>query len=194
MNTSIFCPHCHKHTDLRIATYVEERSGNIYPALWNDSGQDWWIGVCNSCQRPVLVFKNGAIIFPSPLPKPSHESIPEDLRKDLDEAKRCFASSCFRGCAVLARRVIQVACVEKGAIKDRLVDQINELRTNGVITKDIEEWAHVVRWIGNDAAHPDHQEVTSDDARDCLDLAEQFLHVIFVTPAIAQIRRAARGK
>jgi hypothetical protein len=177
-----------------MATYVEERSGNRYPALWNDSGYDWWIVVCNACQQPVLVFAKGARIFPTPLPKPSHERIPEKLRKDLDEAKMCFASSCFRGCAVLARRVVQVACVEKGAKKDKLVDQIEELRTNGVITKDIEEWAHVVRWIGNDAAHPDHQEVTSDDARGCLDLAEQFLHVIFVTPAIAQVRRAARGK
>ncbi len=29
---------------------------------------------------------------------------------------------------------------------------------------------------------------------DCLALAEQFLNVVFVTPAIAKARRAARGK
>lgn len=94
----------------------------------------------------------------------------------------------------MARRVTQLACSEKGATKRDLVDQIKELAQSGVITKDIEEWATVVRWIGNDAAHPNKDDVTKDDAEDCLKLAEQFLHVIFVTPAIAKARRAAKGK
>jgi len=72
--------------------------------------------------------------------------------------------------------------------------KIAELKTNGTITKDIEEWATVVRFIGNDAAHPNVQGVTKDDAEDCLRLAEQFLHVIFVAPAVAKARRGARGK
>ena len=94
----------------------------------------------------------------------------------------------------MARRVVQVACLEKGATNTKLVDQIGELSANGVITKDVAEWATVVRWIGNDAAHPATNDVTKDDAEDCLELAEQFLHVIFVTPAIALARRSARGK
>jgi hypothetical protein len=52
----------------------------------------------------------------------------------------------------------------------------------------------VVRWVGNDAAHPGGQEVLKDDAEDTLKLAEQFLHVLYVTPALAKARRVARGK
>jgi Domain of unknown function (DUF4145) len=62
------------------------------------------------------------------------------------------------------------------------------------LQKEIKERATVVRWIGNDAAHSDKQAVTREDAKDCLDLAEQFLHVIFVAPAIANARKAERGK
>jgi hypothetical protein len=87
-----------------------------------------------------------------------------------------------------------MTCVLKGATKPDLVHQISELAQQGVITRDIEEWATVVRWLGNDAAHPNKDDVKKDDADDCLRLAEQFLHVIFVTPAIAKARRAARGK
>jgi len=94
----------------------------------------------------------------------------------------------------MSRRVTQLACIRKGATKRDLVDQISELAASGVITKDIQEWATVVRWIGNDAAHPNKDDVTKEDAEDCLKLAEQFVHVIFVTPAIAQSRRAAKGK
>jgi len=43
------------------------------------------------------------------------------------------------------------------------------------------EWATVVRWVGNDAAHPNKDAVSKEDAEDCLRLAEQFLHVIFVS-------------
>jgi hypothetical protein len=63
-----------------------------------------------------------------------------------------------------------------------------------VITNDLKEWADVVRWVGNDAAHPDKQPVNEEDAQDMLNLAEQFLHVIYVAPAIAKEQRTKRGK
>ena len=116
------------------------------------------------------------------------------MKHDLDEAKLCFSVQCFRACAVMVRRCIQQACLVKGAKKSNLVEQIVELTQGGHITKDIEEWATVVRWIGNDAAHPGGQAVTKEDAEDCLKLAEQFLHVLFVTPALAKARRTQRGK
>jgi Domain of unknown function (DUF4145) len=202
MSTSINCPHCHRYTDLRqaqhtvSARYTPDLTQDIkVPASWNENNSnDCWIGVCNACQNPVLVLAGGALIYPNPRPTPTDNNIPEDIRIDLDEAKRCFVSSCYRGCAVLARRVIQVTGLSKGAQKKNLVEQIDELFTTGVITNDIKEWATVVRWIGNDAAHSDKQAVTREDAKDCLDLAEQFLHVIFVTPAIANARKAERGK
>ena len=94
----------------------------------------------------------------------------------------------------MARRCIQNACLQKGTVAKDLVNQIIELADKGIITKDIAEWATVVRWVGNDAAHPGKDEVKKEDAKDCLELAEQFLHVIFVTSAIAKARRTARGK
>ena len=137
---------------------------------------------------------DGEKIYPSPLPEPTDPNIPEDLARDLDEAKMCFTVNCYRACAVMARRCIQNACLQKGTVAKDLVNQIIELADKGIITKDIAEWATVVRWVGNDAAHPGKDEVKKEDAKDCLELAEQFLHVIFVTSAIAKARRTARGK
>lgn len=94
----------------------------------------------------------------------------------------------------MARRSMQSAALDKGASKGKLADQINELAAAGAITSDLKEWADVVRWIGNDAAHPGGEEVTSDDAEDTLRLAEQFLHVIYVTPSIAKSLRQKKGK
>ncbi len=58
----------------------------------------------------------------------------------------------------------------------------------------MKEWVHVVRWVGNDAAHPGEHEVTKEDAEDILKLAKQFMHVIYVAPAIAREQRKKRGK
>ena len=96
--------------------------------------------------------------------------------------------------AAMARRSIQSAALDKGATGDNLVSQINSLEKLGVITKDLKEWATVVRWVGNDAAHPNKDDVHEEDADDILKLAEQFPEVIYVTPAPAQERRKERGK
>jgi hypothetical protein len=201
--TSIYCPHCHKHTALSVAHAEYDspsewggRSRGKVVAAWKaPNGHQWWIGICNGCGNPCLVCDGGFPIYPNPLPKPTDPHVPKDMAADLDEAKKCFAASCYRAAAVMARRVIQLACVQKGVTKSKLVDQITELSKLGIITKDIEEWVTVVRWIGNDAAHPsNNQEVTQEDAKDSLELAEQFLHILFVTPAIAKKRRELKGK
>jgi Domain of unknown function (DUF4145) len=196
MATSAYCPHCHKHTALSVARapYKTDWGTEYTAALWQrNNGDSWWIGVCNACGNPSLVKNEGPTIYPAPRPTPTDANIPEAIAADLNEAKMCF-SECYRACAAMARRSIQSAALEKGIPFGDLVGQIRALTESGIITKDIEEWATVVRWVGNDAAHPNHNPVTKIDAEDVLKLAEQFLHVIFVTPAIAKARRIARGK
>ena len=193
---SIYCPYCHKHTSLDPATieYEYRVYGSLHKgttvALWEkDHKNKWWIGVCNSCRMPVLVLNKGQIVYPNPLPSPSDTRIPGH-----DEGKICFSIKAYRASAVMARRAMQSACIDKGATKEKLVEQLHELAATGVITKDLKEWADVVRWVGNDAAHPDKETVTEKDAEDILHLAEQFLHVIYVAPAIAKEQRTKRGK
>lgn len=194
---SIFCPYCHKYTSLTASTQrVSTGRGEdvIVRTEWKSDQGKWWIGITNCCKSPVLVHNEGDIVHPSPFPSPTDKRIPEAIKQDLDEAKICFSVNAYRACAVMARRTMQSTCIEKGATKDKLGDQINELSSNGVITKDLKEWADVVRWVGNDAAHPTAVEVNNEDAEDILKLAEQFLYVIYVAPAIAKERRSKIGK
>ena len=192
---SIYCPFCHRYTALSAATRSIPEREQPLPLVWKDiDDRSWWIGICNCCHNPVLVRETGLEIYPHPLPSPTDERIPEHIRNDLIEAKICFSVNAFRGCAVLARRALQSACLDRGASKDKLVNQVEEVASKGIITNDLKEWANVVRWVANDAAHPDKQAVTKEDSEDVLKLAEQFLYVIYVAPAIAKERRGKRGK
>jgi HEPN domain-containing protein len=197
---SIFCPYCKRYTALTPA-HIEVGFKGSYNshtktvrAVWKRSHDDvWWIGICNNCTNPVLVHNLGDIVYPTSLPSPTDQRIPEHIKRDIDEAKLCFSVNAYRACAVMARRAIQNACIDKGANRSKkLYEQIEELKNEGIITNDIKEWADLVRWVGNDAAHPDSQEVTKEDAEDVLKLAEQFMNVIYVTPAIARERKNQR--
>jgi len=192
---SIYCPHCQRHTSLEPAPTKTEIEGRRYTvaAIWRpDDYEAWWIGLCNYCGRAVLVQGEGHTVYPTALPSPTDKNIPDAIRSDLNEAKKCDTISAWPGCAVMARRAIQSAAIERGASGSKLVDQVADLASKGVITQDLKEWADVVRWVGNDAAHPGGQAVTQQDAEDILKLAEQFLHVIYVARPPSR-RRAAKS-
>lgn len=196
---SVYCPFCHKHTSLEPAlTDAQDSFGRTVQllAITEGPGYDerWWIGTCNFCQRPMLVLNSGDRVYPTPIPAPSSEHIPDEIRSDLDEAKQCCSISAWRACAVMARRAIQSAALAKGGTGRQLHEQIQDLATKNVITADLREWADVVRWVGNDGAHPGGDTVSRADAEDILNLCQEFLHTLFVTPAVAQARRKARGK
>ncbi len=197
MSVSIYCPHCHKHTALSPAPVKWKYSGHegTTGAFWEKNGREtWWIGVCNACRNPVLVLDSGVRVYPAPIPEPTSEDVPETIRADLNEAKLCFSLAAYRACAVMARRAMQAAAIEKGATADKLVQQIEQLYSAGKITAEVKDWANAVRWVGNDAAHPNGSEVNKDDASDVLQLAEQFLHILYVSPALAAKLRAKLGK
>jgi len=172
-NLSIYCPHCHRHTALSVAQVrTDHQYEPLVDAIYH--GRDrWWIGVCNSCDGVVLVRENGYEIWPTPVPKPTDERVPEQIRSDLDEAKLCFQVSAYRGAAVMARRTIQQLAIDKGHSSGNLASQISEMANAGILTQDVREWANVVRWVGNDAAHPNDNAVEEGDAKDIIELAEQ---------------------
>jgi len=195
---SIYCPYCRRYTALSLAPvrWHDDWDQESLSASWEKDGATrWWIGVCNYCNEPVLVLNDGDLVYPTPFPSPTDERIPDPIRKDLDEAKLCQTVKAWRACTVMARRALQQACIKKGAdTTKKLSDQIEGLFQVHVITEDLKNWAHAVRWVGNDAAHPSPDEVTEEDAGDILGLAEKFSDVLFVAPAVADEHARKRGK
>lgn len=183
---SILCPSCKQHTVLSRIVYYDR-----HPFTFD-------IAECNSCVQHFLVIRDISTkkilkIYPNSLPGVVSEQIPETIKKDFEEALVCEAAGSYRGAAALARRTLQVICLEKGAPeKKKLHEQIDWLFDKNIITQDIKDWAHEVRYVGNDAAHPNATEVTKDDARDILELLESMCDVLYIAPARAAARKAKR--
>lgn len=185
MSKSILCPHCNRFT------HLESKF-----TFGNQTGQ-WETAECNACHKAVLIFGTMQTIYPHPLPKIIDARIKNAIKKDYEESLLCFSVSAYRAAAVMARRALQSICLDKGANEvEKLEKQIDWLFSQGVITKDLKDWAHEVRSVGNNAAHPkkpdEDQPVSKEDADDILQLLEQFCQVLYVAPAIAEERKKSR--
>ncbi len=217
---SIYCPHCGKHTAVSPAPSViivaaegmpngiaEEpitKWINQVPYYRYGSGS-WWLGKCNACRQPLLVKDHGSVVFPAPQPGPVSEDVPEPMRADLLEAKRCLGISAWNASVVMARRALQTAAVQQNAPKGKkLWQQIEDLETRRIITPTQRKIADAARWVGNHGAHdtePDVAsgavvitDVTEDDAKETVQFVEHLFDTIYIAPALAQRQLEKRGK
>ena len=171
-NNSIYCPKCRCHTNLIY------RAG--YKILLGSGVHVYYtIEECNGCQQHFLAMRldnqYGKILktYPNKLPKPVNNLVINSVKKDFEEALLCQSVGAYRGAAVLARRAVQSICLDKGAKKgENLHKQIKELFDKNIITQAIKDWADEVRYIGNDAAHPNKEKVNKEDSEDILELLE----------------------
>lgn len=197
------CPYCattavfelqHQTTDPYTA---KPRGDEHYAALYRCTN--------DKCQR-IVYFRTGTLndggnLGPDPNKVvdqyPRREirvegGVPEgDIASDFTEAQKCYDIGAARPSAAMCRRSLQAAALHLGASPTkRLQHQIDELD----ITKDLKDWAHQVRIIGNAGAHPDKdglEDVTLDDALEAIHFAEEFYNYVFVMPERVRKRQAA---
>lgn len=130
-----------------------------------------------------------------------HESIPQKVREDIAEAERCYHADAYRASVTMYRRAIQNIILDRisdlAIKKKRLVDQIDVLFSNGLITKDLKETAHEIRHFGNFGAHPSDDALdntSSKDAEMIGQLTFDLIRTIYITPFQTAELRAKRNK
>lgn len=194
---SNFCPYCHKEVTFAWVEPTDDGGFlNTYLRRYYKNTQGTWaLGECPNCKNCVMIKLKDFVHFnsfsldkisPLPMPTPTDKRIDDKIRNAINEAKLCLSVGAPMACATMCRRAIQCACLEKGATKKDLNEQINELSEKGIITSQVKDWAHSIRWVGNDGAHPNNIEVKKEDAEEILALSEELMRLIYVMPAIAK--------
>ena len=219
-NVSIHCPYCNEKTAVSPAPLSIPGGGGYSgdsvvllkqltpedPFLYRH-GEYWWMGQCNAFLGPVLVRNDGDPVYPTPRPGPVSADIPEPMRSDLLEAKRCVAAGAWNAAAVMARRSLQCAAVALGSPTGGewpLWRQIKWLDDSRKITPEQREWADAARWVGNHGAHDTEPnvaagqavitDVTEEDAKDTIGLVEHLFETLYVARVQAQQQLAKWGR
>jgi hypothetical protein len=85
----------------------------------------------------------------------------------------------------MARSALQFVVREKGAKEGNLKAQINDLARKEVLHPLMQEWAHEVRLLANESAHPEAPvppPVTPQDARDIVNFLDYLLFYLYDLP------------
>lgn len=174
------CPHCKAKCQF-------SNLGNQEGCTADNSHQQAWR--CSNCHG-VIVSKfvppqniNNAQIFPliKINPKINVNKLAPEIKNDYLEALEDYSNGCYISCVIMCRRVIQQSCIDKGAKKKTLYEQIDELN----IDNNLKKLAHKLRFWGNNGAHPDillDEKIEEEDAKLAIDFTEKFLQYVYIIP------------
>jgi len=111
---------------------------------------------------------------------------PAVMAASLREVVQCYNAGALRGSAVMLRRVLEVACADKGAKGKTLAQQIVDLGERMQALDEVQRaMANAIRLFGNYGAHPSDDgldEVSQKDVRRAIELGFELLGRLYSTP------------
>lgn len=170
----ITCPFCTEKGNFALEHRVTKRKPNGTKAIHGDTYR------CGNCQGFVLVLWSASEfsgldgmhdyrVIPYPLRFESHpEHWPKDFGRYWLQAHRSLTEENWDAAAVMARSAMQIALRKAGAKGPNLRAEIDDLAAKGDLPPLMKDWAHELRELGNDAAHPvpEQPPTTKQDAVD----------------------------
>jgi hypothetical protein len=149
----------------------------------------WVIYACAACGKTVSAWADdlGQIIreiFPTI--ESISEDIPSRAREYLVQAKNSISQP--SGSVMLSASAVDAMLKEKGFLKGKLFDRINEAIEANVLTAEMGKWAHEVRLDANDERHSDLESTlpTIEEAERTLEFAMALSELLFVLPSRIQ--------
>ena len=194
----ITCPFCMECGNFEIAFHAEKNKSNSHKKLNFDTLK------CGNCSGYVLVLwsasehsfgdaLHGYRVLPWPLKFDKHpDSWPEAVGRYWLQAKRSLADESWDAAVMMARSAMQASLRDQGASGDNLKKDIDELATKGVLPPIMKEWAHQVRELGNESAHPEPGQPppSGREAQDLVKFLDFFLECSYTLPhRIQQFRQ-----
>lgn len=148
------CPHCgvfaHQHWS-KVTLNREDVSLNP---------EHLYAAQCSYCRNRTFWINKQLLHPPGSVAPPANPDLPEEIRKDYEEARLVFQSS-PRSAAALLRLAIQKLCKHLGQEGYSLNDDIGVLVQQGLSPK-IQQALDIVRVVGNSAVHPGKIDLADD--------------------------------
>lgn len=110
-------------------------------------------------------------------------AIPQQLRNELVEAKKCAAHGLSTPAVVMCGRALEGLAAMHGITNTTLVRSLDKLREMGVLDGKLVHWASELRALRNQAAHFGERPVSREDAADTLALTQAILDYVYVITA-----------
>lgn len=174
----ITCPFCMETGNFSTEFHAEKKQPNGSKVLNFDTLK------CGSCASFVQVTWAGGgdihdfRVQPWPLKyEKAPEHYPEDVGRYWLQAKKSLVDKNYDAAAVMTRSAIQLALRAHNAKGANLKQEIDDLAEKRLLPPLMQDWAHSLRDLANDSAHPAPNQVPTS-ARDASDLVK-FMDFLF---------------
>jgi hypothetical protein len=122
---------------------------------------------------------------------PAH--VPEDVGRFYVDAKRVMDAGVPDAAAVELRRTLEAAAAHHGIDSGGLVERIEKLISQGLITSEFGKVLHHVRQVGNIGAHATDERLSDETVERAFRFTTQVLINLFEIPAeLAALDAAAQ--
>lgn len=192
------CPHCKTGTKFFLTTQpmvstIRENGVKVFIASYS----------CEVClghipvQWSIVQWPDAQYFFVDypklilPVREPFNlDYVPENVKKEIEEALDCLSVGAYNGFAALCRRTIQAICTDLGAdATTRVKSQIEEMIELTGLGEEWEELALQIMLSGHDGAHPHLPEVSADRAVVLLSLLQDLAYQLYTRPG--KVKEAA---
>lgn len=208
LSFDITCPHClRENAVLQAFSQHQRQDANLYDVPF----------FCRSCDRsgiavvisyighsPITFSQSRDLVITSipdsfelinVYPQIEEHSAPENspLRASdsFIEAKDNLKRGKFDTAVMLCRKTIDIATrslLGDDSRDEKLVKRIEILHGRDLITKQMKDWAHIVRIDSNGAVHSD-EEFTKQEADEMIGFTEVFLIYSFTLPEMVKVKQ-----
>lgn len=183
----ITCPFCFERGNFELAFRAQKKKPNGQKVLNFDTYK------CGSCAGYVMVLwssgEHGMLheyrVLPWPLKVETHpKHWPPDVGRFWLQASRSLKEENWDAAAVMARSAMQATLRAHGANGRNLKQEIDDLAAKGILPPHMKDWAHELRELANDSAHPTPGQAPTSpqDARDISEFLGFLLEYLYDLP------------
>jgi hypothetical protein len=192
------CPHCQRDSVFIICaspgsdpiptTFPNYGPGTrIYAAMQCQGCREYILGLVG---RPNTNTNTMFYVAHYPIGLPSDDApseIPENIASDFKEALRCRWVEAYNATGEMCRRALESSCNELDAPSGKLVDKIDWLAQQGIITGALKDVAHKIRLGGNYGAHAPEdplnaEPMTAEHADALIEFIRDYFQHVYVMP------------
>lgn len=181
----IVCPFCDETGNFALVHHAKKRQPNREKYLNYDTYR------CGNCANLIMVFWSAGDNLHDyhmvPWRRGYHrapDAWPEEVGRFWLQAKRNLADQNLDAAAVMARSSMQVALRDNAAVGNNLKQEIESLAKQGLLPPVMKDWSDELRFLGNDAAHPNPGGGVLDprDVADAVEFLDYLLQYLYTLP------------
>jgi hypothetical protein len=200
----LYCSHCGNQAPQRLIHKQQymEKAWSVSDGAEDKQFWSTFVTVCETCGH-ILLYDNPGDQFSDnefhlcdlayPKSGSLHPSVPKSIAKVYEEAHRIksIAPNAF---AVQIRRALEAICDDRGAKKNSLQKQLEELSTKGEIPPVLAEASDALRLLDNIGAHGINESVHPLQAFAVDDFFRAIVEYVYVAPSkLKEFKRKMEG-